>query len=188
MARLAVIRPFWLVDLGFLGHRNDLYKMLGGENTLLKYGCSIKPDMAWFSNLFSSEYPIIGELFRLTQGKNLFIEANVITRALQRYYAEDEHKIEDFELPGALNKFFALYFVLMENCFYLLTQTRKKLAPFYLGDVFRGSRELGMFSDVLCQSAFTNMEILRMILEGECVPTKGYLKLYQEINRLKWPI
>ena len=88
---------------------------------------------------------------------------------------------EKFELANIMNKYHALQFIILHNCFYLMNQKNQcNISSFYLSDVFACKSELGMFDDWLV--SFSNPEVLRMIVEGECIPTKGYLKLYKQIN------
>lgn len=177
---------FWMLDRVFLGYKPDLYRMISFDNVVVKYGCDIPPDMAFFFNAFLGEYPLLGEIWQLTRRTKLFFEGRPILRGLQAFYAQADQKKEDFELPEALNKFFALYFVILENCFYPTNVYKKKIKPFYIADVFLTNTSIGM-SNSGRPSLFVNIEILYMIINGKCLPTKGYIKLYNEINKLKDP-
>ena len=187
VSRFPVTRAFWLIDRGFVAYKPDMLKMLAFENTMLKYGTLLEPDIAFFLDPFVNEYPVLGEMLKLTRNSYLVKRNDVLTQRLKKYYGKHEEEMGAFSLPAAYNKFYALYFVLLRNCFYLAAAKKKKIGRVALADVFLGSRNIGMVSDATCPSVFSDPELLRVITEGGCVPTEGYLKLYREIDRLKWP-
>lgn len=185
VAKLPLVRTFWMLDRVFLGYKYDLYKMVNFDNIVIKYGCDVLPDMAFFLNCFLGEYPLLGEIWRLTRREKRFFDGASIVRRLQMSFSRGEWKKEDFELPGALNKYFALYLVILENCFHCVGLGEKAVKPFYLADVFLVETSIGMRDGGYRPARLNNRKILHMIINGQCLPTKGYIKLYREICRLK---
>lgn len=182
--RYTIDRMFGCVDRGFFGYKADLYKMVNLEMTVKKYGIRLQPDIAFFSNIFM-DYPIIEEFFKagLLDSKPI---SDLLFRKLKDCL-ENEKLREQFELPTMLNKMYALYFILMNVCFCTPESREKKLDSFDIADVFAGNKALGMKSDSFAHARFKNPEILKMIVEGACKPTKGYIKLLCEIGKMTQP-
>lgn len=186
--RLSITRPFAFGDTGFFGYKQDMQKMISFEMTEIKWNLNMIPDVAFFFHMFVNEYPLIYEVLVTLKRHSLFTGELLVERIRERWGTE-EMEGEDFVLPGILNKFYALYFILMKNCFYLIEHRNQKLNSFSLTDVFVGNKKLGMVcgNSGFCRSHIKNMEIVRMITEGECKLTKGYTTLYQEICKMAVP-
>lgn len=170
--RFSVAPIFYMLDRVFMGYKSDLYKMVNFDNVVSKYGCDIQPDMALFINIFIHTYPIFGELWQFTRQKRQFFAGKFILKKLREIYTQDEQKKQDFELPGAFTKCFALYFVILENCFYRIDNIKFPVKPFYLADVFTANKKIGMTLDP-SRMVIRNIEILHMIIHGNCIQTPG---------------
>lgn len=186
VCRLSLAKIFWFTDLTYIGYKADMYKMAILPCTVLEYGQFVDPDTVPFLYPFLSEYPIFGEILRLTKNGSMLLHSNVLVRRLKAYYSSEGTDPKDFALPGAFNKLFAMFFVILENCFYPYAPT-KKIKELYLYDIFSTNKKVGMVNDDVRDAMIDNREILHMVTAGECVPTEGYLKLYREINRIRWP-
>lgn len=184
---LTIAQLFWFVDQIFIGYKADLYKMIRFDATV-QYQRAAGPDMAFFFNIFADEYPIIREIILLTNKGTLFFNANIIVNRLQEYYADREQEKEDFQLPGAFNKLYALYFVILNNCFCVASPIRKEISKFNIIDAFLCDKIIGMTRDEAREAVINNTEVLRMIVNGGCLPTSGYLKLKNEIEKLREPM
>ena len=189
--RIAVMRymvdlPFWLVDSCFLGYKPDMYKMINFEMTTKRYGSIIFPDVSFFINLFFHQFPIFAQFYTYFNDDLMNSPLN-FSLNLRNYLSKaNKAQREEFALPAILNKFYALYFVLLYNCFYSFNNARKseKISSFDFADIFTCDPKIGMMPDL--GIAFANTETLRMIVEGECLPTKGYVNLYREICKIAY--
>lgn len=165
---------FAFTDSGFLGYKNDLLKMTNMQ--MVVYMNDRKPvaDYHFFMNLIKWQFPIFDEILSL-----IFLGLDYGTR-LKTLCSKIDNS--EFELPGIMNKWHALQFIIMHNCFCLMTQQYNQNVPdFYLSDVFSCKTELGLYNDFwgVC---IKNPEVIRRIVCGECIATKGYMKLYRQIN------
>lgn len=188
VGRFTVARIFWFTDRCFLGYKADLYKMVNMKISMLEFGMRFCPDMAFFFNVFASEYPIFGEMEKLARKSSvLFENNNLMTKRLREYFEGGEGNREEFALPTLLNKVFGLYFIVMYNCFYEITQQKKTVEELDIYDVFLGNKEGGMTRESTCEAVIRDPEIIRRIINGECKQTEGYRKLYREICSMATP-
>ncbi len=173
--RLSSHMPFGFLDAGFLGYKTDVKKMTKMDMVRYRYGYLVMVDFMWFLNLFNDEYPIIDDCLMLMKRYMTVGDSNGITRL--------ELNEETFELPGMFNKFFALYLVLLGNCFYLLGKSNyaKVDEQLSLLDIVQGKKSAGMLIEWLCQ--YRNPLTIQKVLQGDIKKTRGYLKLYSEILR-----
>jgi len=175
--RLSSNLVLYYIDAAFVGYKLDLMQMT--KLTMTKYSNDniLEPDEQFFINLFIDKYPILNEMVSL-----FFVN--------QRWFADNlaaysENKREEFELPGMLNKVYALHFIILANCVCLIHHSRKDedLEKFYLADAFGCSAAAGKAKEKTKLYRFMNPKAVQMIVGGECVPTEGYRKLLAEIIR-----
>ena len=173
--------PFLLNDVGFVGYKLDLYKMVDFEMTILRYKSYVMPDLNFFLSIFKKQFPIFEQFFG---DFDITLLYGTINGKIKKYLNEaNEEQKRNFVFPNILNKLYAVYFVLLYNCFFpFCNMYCTKLDAFDITDVFACNKKVGMIQG--WQIKFLNKETLRMIVEGECIPTKAYVKLYREINKI----
>ncbi len=188
--RIAVLRYsasqlFALSDRTFLAYKQDMYKMISFESTGTRWNVYIWADMAFFLWPFVGSFPILSDVytnFDVSMSFSIINNINKIQSCIANYLSQisSEQKL-DFELPSVINSLYALYFVVLYNCFFLFKRYKvnKQIPQFDFTEIFTGNYSIGLIRDGIV--SFSNMEALRMIVEGECLPTKGYMKLYKEI-------
>ncbi len=172
----ALSAPFCMGDICYLGYKSDLYKMVIYENTYLKYKDFLAPDCLFFLNIFRNEIPLIDEFlslvvywtfkWQLTTKFSVFHDKNI-------------------ELPGIMNKFYAVYFVLLYCCFYL-----------YRNDTYTGSNDIDIVDIFSCSPSVVtiswitklkNSDIIDRIIKGNIAQTPFNKKLYAEILKNSAP-
>lgn len=185
--RFTATIPFLLVDSGFIAYKTDMYKMLDYEIMSKKYASVTSPDLTFFLSIFWHRFTIFEEFFITFRWDILYNNVNFPERLTLYLQNADETERKNFALPGIFNKFYALYFVLLDTCFYLFNYEKcdRKLTAFQLADVFACDSKIGMKTNL--SSCFMNTEALRMIVHGECCPTDGYKKLYEQIKKIGEP-
>jgi len=171
--RLGVSAPFAFHDICFLGYKADMKKLMIFENTELSLGIPLIPDVLFFSGYFVHRFTLIEEYFLLIKYWKC-----------REYMDKLKNPGEDFELPPILNKFYALYFLVLYQSFLIYSDVGQDEAyEVTLADVFGGTKEAGMNKAWILESRV--FEVIRKIVSGRLVKTTGYLKLYEEICRME---
>ena len=163
----SVSSPFFSCDIVFFGHKTDIKQMMLFENTEWFLGTPRNPDSLFFMNPFIHHYAVIGDYVRIVKEPVL----NMMLRDKLDVFNE-----ENFYLPGILNKFYALYFVLLYSCFCIVDNGRVTSNSFYT--VFKKK----IYTD--WQVAIDHPETIRKIVFGEFDHTDGFKKLCTEIQRI----
>lgn len=162
--------PFMFVDVCFLGYKSDLIKISTFEMSVLSMNIKFTPDVLFFFNIFINHFPILREFyssvdFSIYPNGKLF---NWIKRS----------DIENDGMPGILNKFFALYFIILKCCIYFIFEEKLQSPNVKFSSYFLMKPQNGKDGWEI------NTEIIRKIVDGEAVFTPGYIKLYKEICKL----
>lgn len=163
----SVSSPYFSGDIVFFGHKADIRAMLVFENTVWSIGYPCNPDGLFFRNIFIRDYPIINEYTRIIRS----FPVNVILRDKLSAFSK-----EDFYLPGILNKFYALHFVILYCCFALPETGRISSNSFY--SVFHKETVADW------QVALDHPATLKRIVFGEFEHTNGFNKLCDEIHKI----
>lgn len=179
--RIAVMRmacnpPLTMDDTAFVGYRSDLMKMTKMIMDSLQNNVRLIPDYRMFVNLFVDTFPIMDDIVSL-------INLNEVEKMSARIELISAEKGKGLVLPDIFNKFYALYFIILQNCFCMTSPRRQddSLKQFYLSDVFSCNQEIGMVKN--WPVSFRNLKAVEMLVNGECFLTEGYLKLYREIMK-----
>ncbi len=181
---LGVGIPFVFCDIVFLGHVSDIKKMADIKAVVTEYGFLMGPDYWFFISAFIKTFPLL-EQFLMTLRTYAFFPGGIFQNKLKQYIIENKDAKETFALPGIFNKFYALYFLIIHCGIYSVSCKKIKISKLYLSDIFACNNDVGM---KLGWSTFiANTEILRMLINFECEPTKGYIKLFKEICNLAVP-
>lgn len=164
---ISVTLPFFINDMVFFGYAQDIRHMLVFENTYFGVGKVRNPEYCFFQSIFGYSYPIINDYTRV-----------VDDHALRNMFRDRLHVFSeaDFYLPGILNKFYALYFVLLYCCFE--TGIRGKITSRTFYTVFNKNKGFG--SHVALDHPCT----LENIVYGKFEHTIGFQKLLHEIYRI----
>ena len=173
----SVSAPFVLRDSCFLGYKSDLRKMVSYENIYIKYMDYLAPDCLFFLNIYRNEIPLIDEFLTIVaywSYKNL----------LNKKYSVFKNK--DIELPGIMNKFYAVYFILLYCGFYLCEQndglSENQIVD--AADIFSCSPS---FVTITWVTKLKNSDIIDRIISGNIAQTPLNKKLYAEILKNSAP-
>ncbi len=175
--KLAVMRygvtcPFTFHDVTYLGTYQDLRCLCTTDNSNLSIGMDVWPDVWLFAPFFVTHYPIIEDFYR-------YIDHYSFQRLMLNLDPDEE-----LDLPSALNKFYAVYFAILYQSFTIFHE-----------EPFPENRELSL-TDLFsgCEGSFLrrswlvevrNDGIIERVVDGKLKDTKGYRKLYEEIQRVK---
>lgn len=163
--------PFFLFcDICFLGYKTDLMRISTFEMNILSMGEKIMPDVLFYLNIFINQFPIIREFYSA-------VDFFAFKRAKLFNWIK-KSDIENNGMPGILNKFFALYFIILKCCIYFIFEKRSQCPNVKLSDYFLMKPQNGK------DGWGINTEIIRKIVDGEAAFTPGYIKLYKEICKL----
>lgn len=186
--RLSISGPFWMVDGGYIGYKDDILRMLPGANTHYKYGLDedLWADFAPWFNPFLAEYPYFEELQNISRRKFIF---DACAGALISYAKRTTD--EDFYLPKPVITFFAIYFLILYTCFhktenYLYTGDNKELKKQSVSvrQLFFEDMGIGLYS-TNNKSCIGNYNVLYAVINGDCKDDNLYRSLYSEIKRLQ---
>ena len=168
-------------DIVFYGKVSDIRNMIVLEDTKLVYKNKVESDAWFFAGIFAHKYPIIGDYFRY------------LYPGFRKKVFEMAANKEDFELPGVLNKLYALYFVIAycNFIFYYLEageEFKQTPAPkeYELGikDIFFGNAGYGI-RRIKSNLDIRNYSIIEQIVNGKIADSNGYRKLYSEIKKIR---
>ncbi len=179
--RLVVLKygisvPFGLHDIAFFGRNSDLKRLLTFESSSLSLGKWIESDIWIFAGYYSRVFRIISDFFRMINPGGFRALVNRISDVTEG----------DFCLPSFLNRFFALYFVILyTNCRIYQDTAQENFGKLRFSDLFRGRKEAGIRKDWAVD--LRSDEPVRQIVEGECIDSPGYRKLYHDIQKMKEP-
>lgn len=170
--RFGVTTPFTFHDITYMGTKNDLRRLCSLDNSLLSVGYVTWVDMWIFATYFVKRYTVFEDFYR-------FINSNVFISLMVNITEEKE-----FILPLFLNKFYALYFVVLYQCFYVYdTEVFPENEKLGIEDIFRGKE--GMYLRQSWLIEIRNDEIVKRIVLGELAPSKAYDALYSEIEKIR---
>ena len=167
--------PFVLCDLCYLGYKEDIKKMINFENTRLSINDGLAPDILFFYQIFAHKIGFIKEFFSIVD----------VWRLNRFFEMLETKKQEDIVLPGILNKFYALYFLILYSCFYLVDSQFREIGQIEISDVLFCNKQREMDRDWI--SYIKNPIIVEKCIKGEWKITTGYIKLYQEICKMAYP-
>ena len=168
IAFTSVSSPFFSCDIAFFGHKVDLKSMLIFENTVWGWGKPCGPDALFFRNIFIHNYPVVSDFVRMVDSYFLNI---ILKDKLKGTFSED-----NFYLPGILNKFYALYFVILYTCFNL--PKSEHITSHSLYTVFQKNNNRNWHVPL------DHPSTLDKIVFGKFEQDKGFEKLYKEINKI----
>ncbi len=170
--RYGVTCPFTFHDVTYLGAWEDVRRLCTTDNSMLSVGIDVWPDVWLFAPYFINRYPILEDFYRYIDHMKymtLMMEMN---------------RDREFFLPDALNKFYALYFVILYQCFSIFHQEPfPEEDPLSLEDVFYG-RE-GQYLRRTWLVEIRNDEIVRRLVCGCLTPSEAYEALLCEIEKIK---
>lgn len=169
-------------ELTFLGYKNDLLAMTKMQCFSYMYDQYLYVgDYYWYVNLFHGKIPFIDQ-FLAWMPKTIWIDWEKLLTDYCRSLTGMARN--EFELPNLLNKFYAIWFMVLKSCFYSVSPKvhNRPCGDILLTDVFSADSRLGLSQDQWYQ--FTNMYVLEKIVSGECIRSKGYCKLLAEMMRL----
>ncbi len=170
--RYGVTSPFTFHDVTYIGRKEELRKICTLDNSLLSVGSVMWVDIWLFAPYFASRFPIIEDFFR-------YIE-NDEYRGLMMQLNHDKA----FYLPAALNKFYALYFAILYQCFSIYhNEPYPDEEELTLEDIFYGKEGQYLRKSWLVE--IRNEEIIRKIVCGELKHTKAFDDLLSELEKIK---
>lgn len=182
--KMNAVTPFHNGDVSYVGYKSDVRQMVQFQMKAFISECQYGwIDTEIFYNLFSNKYPFFCELMEKT--KRILAPDHKIIPALIAYAKRSK---ERFYLPKIFNRLYAFQYVTLYNCFSIVFEIlpKQNIAPFHLYDVFAGQRNNDMGMNTPNGSpCFGNVKCLRMIVQGECLPSYGYDLLLAEIENLK---
>ncbi len=177
LRRLSVLRcgvtcPFSFHDITYIAGKSELRKLCTTDNSMLSVGSDVGPDIWLFAPYFAMRYPIIDDFFR-------YIDNSAFLNHMLHLPSDRE-----LVLPEALNKFFALYFVLLYQCISIYhEESFPEDEELSLGDVFRGREGAYLRRSWLVE--IRSEEIICRIVLGRLKHTEGYKRLYRYIERIR---
>ncbi len=174
VGELGISGPFICQDICFLGYKQDIYKTVIFEDKNLRFSNPLAPDLLFFVNIFISDYPLIDDFFKSFKFWGL---KKQLTSQFQAFN-------KDIELPGMLNKFYALYFVLIYTSFFLYNDIGFEKNEANIMDIF--GRDLSVIV-VGWGTYLKSSKVLDMIIEGNITDTPSNRKFYKEIMKLASP-
>ena len=164
--------PFAFYDVTYLGVYEDIRKICTTDNCMLSIGIDVWPDVWLFAPYFATRYPVFEEFF-------CYIDHRAFTRIMMKL-----SKDSDVCLPDALNKFYALYFVIIYQCINIY---RDEAVPadrqLSLTDMFTGIEMRCIRRSSLVE--IRSNRILDQIISGKLKMTAGYRKLLDEMDRIR---
>ncbi len=171
--RYSVSVPFSFHDVAYLGHRNDLKRLIQLENTALSLGEAILPDIWFFAGYYVHRFSVLADFFRHISVGNFRECMNALQVPCDG----------DIVLPNVLNRVYALYFKILASDFTIYHDTElQETAEISLADILLGENHPGLRKDWV--SEIRSSKISRMIVEGRLKQTEGYKKLYAEIQKM----
>lgn len=171
--RFGIGAPFAFHDICFMGSKTDLKKSIYFDNTTLSFENSIIADIWFFAGYYVNRFRIIKDFFR-------YIRLCEFHQGMNNLHILQE----DFYLPSFLNKFYALYFLIIysDYCIYhdmpLSDGVQLKIE-----DVFYSNPEYGIRKDWVVE--IRCFDVIRKIVKGEVETSKGYDGIYSEICKIK---
>lgn len=166
----SVSLPFWFNDIVFVGHKMDVRKLLRFEDTVKSVGRRENPDILWWISLFWHDYPILQEYISTV---NMWATNEIMKKYL------NEMSEESFYLPGILNKLYALYFVILYTSFYIVGG-ENGISEDTIYEIMNPRKGRGNPFHIGLHS----LKGIARAVRGELKQSKGYMKLYQEINKI----
>lgn len=170
--------PFVLGDLAFFAHRSDMMRMIVFEDhyRLVKNG--LDPDLLFFLNPFLHVYPFLIDYLRM-------VDYWTVGILLRKNLHKNLHSFGDngLYLPSLLNKFYALYFMILEANFFLCSSEKfDKEIDFKFEDLFISNRQSGVLMGWGIN--IINQKLVPALIKGDLLPSKGWDLLSSEIHRL----
>lgn len=161
-------------DICYFGYKNDIKRLVLFESTEHFIGNGLFPDNLFFLSPFLHRFYIINEYIRTIDfwgyGR-LFIKKG------------DMMPGDEIELPGVLNKFYALYFLLCYSCFQIIKKKHTENVPIRFHDIFLGNGNKNMAKSWTIMA--NDSTVLDKIINGKIEPSPAYQHLYDEICRMK---
>ncbi len=171
--RYSVSVPFSFHDVAYLGHRNDLKRLIQLENTALFLGEAVIPDIWFFAGYYVHRFPVLADFFR-------HIKAGDFKECMNTLQIPCDG---DIVLPNVLNKVYALYFKIIASDFTIYHDTELPgTEEISLTDILLGENHPGLRKDWV--SEIRSSQISRIIVEGRLKQTEGYRRLYAEIQKM----
>ena len=163
--------PFWFNDLVFLGHKNDVKKLLQFEDTVKSIGKTLNSDLLWWISVFWHDFPIIQEYMSIA---NMWVTNKIIKTCLNQFTEKN------FYLPGILNKLYALYFIIVFTSFYIVSDQYSGTDKHTFYEMVYISRGNGAPFHV----RLYNFDAYSNLVYGNAGNTSGYAKLCLEMNKI----
>ncbi len=116
--------PFGFGDVAFIGHKNDLYNLVGVTPLHIVTGNQLWEDHMWFATYFIHHFETIRIFFSRVHLINYY---SLICKYIEK-------SIGIRSLPTFLRKFYSIYFQIIDSCFVTKTcrllNTEQNLDPF----------------------------------------------------------
>ncbi len=172
--RAPICEPFMFHDISFVGLKEDLQKIV----TIIpmkNYQKYYIPDVYIFATLFINDFSIVSDFFQ-------YINFCEFTDCMSNLRA----KQNNFILPDFLNKFYALYFIIIYCAFsFCRDDDSCDDITYSMEDIFYGNSSKKIKKNKSGHLSILNFDIIKKVIDGKIIPSIGYEKLYLEICKMK---